>query len=95
MFGHIVFKRNAYCATCKTLKKRLSPGTEYGENETLDQLIKDTLICLENDDFENALVIIGKVEPHYYAEPNIELLNMIISQSLSRTESDYEQSLCY
>lgn len=81
--------------TCKILKKRLSFDIEYGENKTMGELIKDTMICLEDDDFENAQLIIAKVDSQYSADPNIEFLNMIISQSLSRTEGDYAQALCY
>ena len=79
-------KASGYCITPEFVKN---------EEDTIERLIKDTLICLEDEDFEKALCIIDKVETLYDVDQNVVLLKMLINKSLIKEEVDYSQSLCY
>lgn len=69
----------------------------YSENvdKDVDALIKNTMICLEDGDFEKACLLIGKVDALNAVDQNIVLLKNIINQSRVKNESDYSQSFCY
>jgi len=64
-------------------------------DKTVEQLIKDTMICLEDEDFERALSLIDKVDTLNIVDQNIDLLKNIVNQSLIKNEIDYSQSFCY
>ncbi len=63
--------------------------------ESLEQLIKETLICLEDDDFEKARRLIDKVDKRSAVDQNIVLLKNIVNQSLVKEEDDFSESYCY
>lgn len=70
--------------------KSFAEKTEHVDS--IEQLIKDTLICLEDDDFEKARRLMDKVDA---VDLNIALLKTIVNQSLLKEEDDFSDSYCY
>jgi len=75
---YLSIKASAYqTKSCNRIKtERLS-----SETYTMDQLIKNTMICLENEEFEKAQQLIDKVDAINAKDQNILLLKKIVNQS--------------
>lgn len=63
--------------------------------DSIEQLIKETLICLEDDDFEKARRLMEKVDKCNAIDQNIVLLKNIVNQSLVKEADDFSESYCY
>ncbi len=77
------------------LEHRINLELKGNEDVTIEQLIKDTMICLEDEDFENALRLIDKVDTLDTVDQNIILLKKIVNQSMTKEELEYSKALCY
>lgn len=65
------------------------------QHNAIEKLIKDTMICLEDEDFEKAYLLIDQVETQYAVDQNIVLLKTIVNQSLIKEDLDYAHTFCY
>jgi hypothetical protein len=65
------------------------------EEDTIERLIKDTLICLEDDNFEKAFRLIDKADKRYAVDQNIVLLKQIVNQSVFKEDEDFSEFYCY
>jgi len=73
----------------------INPEFLKNEEDTIERLIKNTLICLEDEDFEKALWLIDKVERLYDVDQNVVLLKMLINKSLTKEEVDYSHPFAF
>ena len=80
----------------KAVNYQMKCFTEPTERlDSIEQLIKDTLICLEDDDFEKARRLMEKVDKFNVIDQNIVLLKNIVNQSMVKEEDDFSESYCY
>ena len=98
MIGHILVEWFSERKKIKNIivyhqTKTFAEPTEHVDS--IEQLIKDTLICLEDDDFEKARRLMDKVEKYSAVDQNIMFLKKVVNQSLVKQEDDFSDSYCY
>lgn len=81
---------------CKAVNYQMKYFAEPTEHlDSIEQLIKMTMICLEDDDFEKARGLMEKVDKYNAVDQNIILLKNIVNQSFLKENEDFSESYCY